>query len=32
MWWQRLDFDMDSSLSVTGDVFMYVGKIGATCT
>jgi len=27
----RLDLDMDSAISVTGDVAMYVGRIGETC-
>jgi hypothetical protein len=31
-WWQRLDFNGDGQLSVVGDVLMYRGMIGETCT
>jgi len=29
---QRLDLDMSGDISTTGDVYMYVGMIGESCT
>jgi hypothetical protein len=31
-WLKRLDFNMDNFITVAGDVFIYRGMIGATCS